>query len=53
MSDSATCDCRGAPPQSGYRYDPDLDLWVHSTCGKPSRMYLDAIYQRALAEERS
>lgn len=51
IDESGVCTCRGADPQSGYRYDEGLDLWVHSPCGKPTRMYLDTLYQRALEEE--
>ena len=45
--DGPVCTCTGPYP-FGFAYSPDLDLWVHYHCNRPTRAYLDAEYARAM-----
>ena len=49
MTESGTCDCRSGG--GGYRYNPELDLWVHAECNRPTKQYLDAMYRLATGEQ--
>lgn len=47
-TESAVCDCVGGEP--GFTLDVENGLWVHGQCRRPTRMYLDAMFDRAVKE---
>lgn len=48
-TESAVCDCTGG--ETGFTLDVDSGLWVHWKCRRPTQMYLDAMYRRAVEED--
>lgn len=48
-TESAVCDCKSG--ETGFTLDVESGLWVHWQCRKPTRMYLDAMYERAVEED--
>lgn len=38
--------CSTSSKTDGYRHDQELDIWVHTTCGLPAKMYYDSMVER-------
>jgi len=46
-TDQPYCTCRGT---GGYRFDPQMGVYVHSSCYKPSKGYYDAAIAAGILE---